>query len=160
MSHSLGYGRSGWRVECRRWGRLSCLSGSRLLPSWLLYTPRRWRTAILSNRWDLGWQLPLDGGADWELGSTVNQDGVVQIVILEAVIIFVVALGRVELMRLGELDGIVLQLLEGRIVEFVEVIVVKFVHLSIGPMPRLRGGELRLGCVLCSKWVVPSCRRH
>lgn len=85
--------------------------------------------------------------ADWELGSAVYDNGVVQIVIFQTVIVLIQGLSRLGLMRLGELDGVVLQLLQGGIVEVIEIIVVKVIHLSIGPMPRR---------VLCSKWVFCS----
>lgn len=82
--------------------------------------------------------------ADWQLGSTVYDHSVVEIVILEAVVIVICGLGGSEPLRLGELDGIVLQLLEGHVVELVEVEVVEVIHLSIGPVVsvRVRDGEL------------------
>lgn len=127
------------------------LSSSRLLPSWLLYAPCRGRADILSDGWGRGWQLPLDGRANGELGSVIYDDRVVQIIVLESIIILVHSLRWRKLLRLGKVDGIILQLLKCGSVEIVEIIVVEVVHFfsPLSPLSWSKTETLRLGR-LCS----------
>lgn len=83
--------------------------------------------------------------ADGQLGGLVYDNGVVQVVVLESVVVIVHGLGGARLLGLRELDGIVLQLLESGDVEIVEAIVGEVVHISIDAWPG--GGS---GAVVCT----------
>lgn len=84
--------------------------------------------------------------ADGQLGGLIYDNGVVQVVVLEAIVVIVHGLGGAKLLGLRELDGIVLQLLERGDVEIVKIIVGEVVHLSIDAWPV--GGS---GAMVCAR---------
>lgn len=146
----LGYGRTRGHMATRgRSGPCDLMldgglrTRSRLLPSWLWYTSASELPCILNKRCSSGggymW-LSLDRVADRKLGSLVYDDGVIKVVVLEAIIIIVVPwlrelcqLRQGRLLDLRELDRVILQLLQCRVVQIVETVIRKVVHISMRP---------------------------